>query len=94
MILMIKAYQRVLSPLLGSRCRYYPTCSSYAIESIESFGVIKGFWMSLKRIGRCHPLAEGGYDPVPLFSDEKRSHKTCHHTCHHESQIEYRSDHK
>jgi len=64
-ILLIKSYQKVVSPLLGSRCRYYPSCSSYAIEALEKHGFFKGFWLAIKRISRCHPLAEGGLDPVP-----------------------------
>tara|TARA_B110000467_G_C18289677_1_gene463970 strand:+ start:164 stop:400 length:237 start_codon:yes stop_codon:yes gene_type:complete len=61
----IKGYQRFISPLLGSNCRFQPTCSSYAIEAINRFGAIKGSWLASKRILRCHPLNEGGDDPVP-----------------------------
>jgi putative membrane protein insertion efficiency factor len=61
----IKGYQRFISPLLGSNCRFQPTCSSYAIEAVNRFGVIKGSWLASKRILRCHPLNEGGDDPVP-----------------------------
>lgn len=64
-ILFIKGYQRFLSPLLGSRCCYYPSCSQYTREAIEEYGAIKGLWLGIKRISRCHPLAEGGFDPVP-----------------------------
>ena len=64
-ILPIWAYRYFLSPFLGSNCRYYPSCSAYAQESIERFGVIKGGWMATRRITRCHPWHEGGYDPVP-----------------------------
>ncbi len=64
-ILFIKGYQRLLSPLLGSRCCYYPSCSQYTREAIEEYGAIKGLWLGIKRISRCHPLAEGGLDPVP-----------------------------
>ncbi len=73
LILIIKGYQKGISPLLGSRCRYYPTCSSYAIEALEKHGVVKGLWISIKRIGRCHPLAEGGLDPVPSCHPENRT---------------------
>ena len=61
----IRVYQRVLSPLLPNRCRFYPTCSHYAVEAIEKHGVIKGLWLAIKRILKCHPLHPGGVDPVP-----------------------------
>ncbi len=64
-IALIKAYQRFISPIIGSNCRFNPTCSTYAIEAINRFGVIKGSWLASKRILRCHPLNEGGDDPVP-----------------------------
>jgi uncharacterized protein len=64
--ILIRAYQLVLSPLLGPRCRFYPSCSHYAIEAIESHGALRGAWMSAKRICRCHPFNPGGFDPVPL----------------------------
>ena len=58
------AYKIVLSPLLPGACRYYPTCSEYARQAVERYGVVRGLWMGLKRLGRCHPLHQGGYDPV------------------------------
>ena len=61
----IRFYQRFLSPLLGSNCRFYPTCSNYTYEAIAKYGVRKGGWMGLRRIGRCHPWNAGGFDPVP-----------------------------
>ncbi len=61
----IKAYQRWISPLLGSNCRFYPTCSHYAAEAIERYGVCKGTWLALRRLLRCHPWHPGGFDPVP-----------------------------
>ncbi|HCM47758.1 MAG TPA: membrane protein insertion efficiency factor YidD [Colwellia sp.] len=64
-ITVIKSYQRFISPLLGSNCRFTPSCSTYAIEAINCFGIIKGGWLTSKRILRCHPLNEGGQDPVP-----------------------------
>jgi hypothetical protein len=67
----IKAYQRWLSPLLGNNCRFHPTCSQYAIEAINRFGVIKGSWLAGKRILKCHPLHAGGEDPVPQSKKEK-----------------------
>ncbi|MBU2870969.1 membrane protein insertion efficiency factor YidD [Colwellia sp. E2M01] len=69
----LRSYQRFLSPLLGSNCRFTPTCSSYAIEAVERFGVIKGSWLATKRIAKCHPLNEGGEDPVPSLDNPKKS---------------------
>ena len=65
LISLIRVYRYLLSPLLGPSCRYYPTCSQYAQEAIEMHGVLRGSWLSLKRVGSCHPWHEGGYDPVP-----------------------------
>jgi len=67
----VKAYQRWLSPLLGNNCRFNPTCSFYAIEAINRFGVTKGCWLASKRILKCHPLNAGGEDPVPPLKKEK-----------------------
>jgi putative membrane protein insertion efficiency factor len=61
----IRGYQLALSPLLGPRCRFYPSCSCYAHTAIERYGVWHGAWLGLRRLLRCHPFAEGGYDPVP-----------------------------
>ena len=61
----IRGYQRVLSPVMGGNCRYYPSCSQYTYEAIEHHGLGRGSWLGIKRIGRCHPWREGGYDPVP-----------------------------
>lgn len=65
MIGMIRFYQRCLSPLLPNVCRYRPTCSEYFIEALMTHGVIKGSWLGIKRILRCHPWGGSGYDPVP-----------------------------
>jgi len=61
----IRVYRQVISPLLPQRCRFYPTCSQYAIEAIETHGAIRGGWLALRRLLRCHPLHPGGLDPVP-----------------------------
>lgn len=65
MVVSIETYQNLVSPRLGANCRYQPTCSSYAAGAVARFGVIRGGWLAMKRIGRCHPLRPGGYDPVP-----------------------------
>jgi uncharacterized protein len=64
--LLIRLYQLTVSPLLGPRCRFYPSCSHYALEALARFGALRGGWLTLKRIGRCHPWNPGGLDPVPL----------------------------
>ena len=63
--LMVKAYQVVVSPLLGANCRYNPTCSAYALEALKKFGIIKGGLLSIKRVAKCHPWGGSGDDPVP-----------------------------
>jgi uncharacterized protein len=63
--ILIRLYQWTVSPLLGPTCRFEPSCSQYALEAIRRFGVARGCWLAMKRIGRCHPWHEGGYDPVP-----------------------------
>jgi len=62
---LIRLYQYLLSPLLGERCRYHPTCSDYACEAIASHGSLRGMWLAARRLLRCHPWARGGSDPVP-----------------------------
>ena len=60
----LKGYKLFLSPLLPSACRYRPTCSEYMLDAVEQYGVLRGVWLGLKRLGRCHPFHQGGYDPV------------------------------
>ena len=62
---LIRIYQYAISPYLPPSCRYTPTCSSYSVEAINRFGIFRGGWMALRRVGRCHPWHEAGYDPVP-----------------------------
>ena len=77
---LLKGYRLVISPLYGNVCKYYPTCSAYALEAVTVHGAAKGTWLAAKRLGSCHPWAEGGYDPVPgtpaavAWSAEQASH--------------------
>ncbi len=65
LIFLIRCYQRVLSPFIGNQCRFYPTCSHYGIEALRKHGALRGSWLTLRRVTRCHPLHPGGIDPVP-----------------------------
>ena len=65
LIAAVRAYQLVLSPIFGGACRYYPSCSAYAIEALERHGARSGGWLAMRRIARCHPFRPGGFDPVP-----------------------------
>jgi len=65
LILLVRGYRLFISPLLPAACRYYPTCSAYAIEAIEKHGALNGSWLAFRRLTRCHPFRPGGYDPVP-----------------------------
>jgi putative membrane protein insertion efficiency factor len=62
---LIRIYQKLVSPNLRANCRYQPTCSQYAVDAIARFGLWRGGWLAVKRVGRCHPLHPGGFDPVP-----------------------------
>ncbi|MEJ2326120.1 MAG: membrane protein insertion efficiency factor YidD [Chromatiaceae bacterium] len=65
LILLIRGYQLLLSPFLGNHCRFYPSCSQYAVEAIDRHGPARGLFLALRRLSRCHPWHVGGYDPVP-----------------------------
>ncbi len=65
LVALVRVYQLFISPLLPPACRYYPSCSAYAIEALEKHGARRGSWLAVKRIGRCHPFRPGGFDPVP-----------------------------
>jgi putative membrane protein insertion efficiency factor len=62
---LIRAYQYLISPWLGNRCRFYPSCSEYTVEALQKYGVGKGLWLGARRVCRCHPWHPGGHDPVP-----------------------------
>jgi len=64
-IVLIKLYQWIISPWMGQKCRYTPTCSQYGIEALKKYGPFKGLWLTIKRVSRCHPWGGHGYDPVP-----------------------------
>jgi putative membrane protein insertion efficiency factor len=75
LIALVKGYRLLLSPWLGSACRFTPTCSAYSLEALEKHGAVYGSYLTLKRIGRCNPFCAGGHDPVPgpLFPQKKNS---------------------
>jgi len=72
LLIIIRGYQLIISPLLGSNCRFMPTCSEYAMESLRSHGLIKGSYLTIKRIGKCHPWGGHGYDPIPTKKVENK----------------------
>ena len=74
--LLVRAYQLGISPFLGQNCRFYPSCSSYAIEALEEHGALKGSFLATKRLCKCHPWHAGGVDPVPKKSSSKTSSTT------------------
>lgn len=72
-VTLLRWYQVIISPFFGNNCRFMPSCSSYAIEAVNEHGVLRGLWLALRRLSRCHPWHEGGIDPVP-HSDCSHSH--------------------
>jgi len=81
LILLVRAYRRFLSPLLGQQCRFHPSCSAYGLEALQVHGALRGTWLTVRRIARCHPFHPGGHDPVPpkkssetSFSGEPEGH--------------------
>jgi len=65
LLLLVRGYQVAISPLLGQRCRFYPSCSAYAVQALQAHGALRGSWLALRRLGRCHPWNPGGVDHVP-----------------------------
>lgn len=81
LIKLIVVYQYIISPLVGPSCRFTPTCSDYAIEAVAEHGILRGLWLAIRRLGRCHPWREGGIDLVPnATTATTHTHKgRCHH---------------
>lgn len=65
LLLLVRGYQVAISPLLGPRCRFYPSCSTYAVQALQAHGALRGSWLAVRRLGRCHPWNPGGVDHVP-----------------------------
>ena len=80
LLFLIRVYQLTLSRLLGPSCRFEPSCSRYTATCIERFGALRGSWLGIKRIGRCHPFHPGGFDPPP---QAEHRHARCSHEAHH-----------
>jgi putative membrane protein insertion efficiency factor len=72
-VVILRAYRAAISPLYGDVCRYYPSCSSYTLQAIQHYGVVRGSWFGIRRIARCHPWAAGGVDDVPVRSNQRYS---------------------
>jgi len=75
LVLVIRFYQKAISPWLGQRCRFNPSCSNYCIDALKQHGMVRGLWLGIKRILKCHPLHPGGYDPVPQRENKSTSRK-------------------
>ena len=73
-VLVLRFYQRWISPALGPRCRFAPSCSQYAVDALRAHGLLRGSWLTLRRLGRCHPWHPGGYDPVPAAASSGEAH--------------------
>lgn len=71
LIFLIRCYRLSISPLLGPKCRFHPSCSAYALEALQNFGALKGSWLAIRRLARCHPWGGSGYDPVPDPGNDK-----------------------
>ena len=79
LLLLLRIYQLCISPFLGQNCRFYPSCSSYAIEAITLHGSLKGLFLTVRRLLKCHPFHSGGYDPVPPLKKSEAVTPSCNH---------------
>jgi len=77
LVWLLRGYQLLVSPMLGQNCRFYPSCSHYAVEALQLHGTVRGGWLALRRLGRCHPWNEGGVDPVPPDGHAHSSPTAC-----------------
>ena len=75
LIALLRGYRYVISPLYGQVCRYHPTCSAYALQAVETHGALRGTYLAVRRVLRCHPWSAGGYDPVPLTHSAAQKHR-------------------
>ena len=76
LVLLLRGYRYAISPLYGQVCRYHPTCSAYALDAVTEHGSLRGSWLAVRRIARCHPWADGGVDPVPARHDLQHARPT------------------
>ena len=83
----VRGYQILISPLLPPSCRYEPTCSAYAVEALQRHGLLRGSWLTVRRLVRCHPWGGSGYDPVPDAAPESVHHESVHEGCAHHHHI-------
>jgi uncharacterized protein len=76
LVVLLTGYRRFVSPMLGQRCRFYPSCSAYALEAVQVHGALRGSWLAVRRLSRCHPFHPGGLDPVPRREQEQAAEMT------------------